>query len=65
MRDLGDVFMRIASRHDRRCEQISVFAHWYWKSTMARQIARNRGSAVMDVAVWNGDIANPVAREAR
>jgi ubiquinone/menaquinone biosynthesis C-methylase UbiE len=60
---LDDVFTRISSRYDRLCDVFSLLAHRYWKSTMARQIARDRGSTVLDVASGTGDIAIRVARQ--
>jgi demethylmenaquinone methyltransferase / 2-methoxy-6-polyprenyl-1,4-benzoquinol methylase len=60
---LDDVFTRISSRYDRLCDVFSLLAHRYWKSTMARQIARDRGSTVLDVASGTGDIAIRVARK--
>ena len=59
-----DVFTRIAGRYDRLCDVFSLLAHRYWKSTMARQIAGDRGSTVLDVASGTGDIALRVARRA-
>jgi demethylmenaquinone methyltransferase/2-methoxy-6-polyprenyl-1,4-benzoquinol methylase len=59
---LDDVFTRIAGRYDRLCDVFSLMAHRYWKSTMARQIARDPGLIVLDVASGTGDIALRVAR---
>jgi demethylmenaquinone methyltransferase/2-methoxy-6-polyprenyl-1,4-benzoquinol methylase len=56
-----DVFTRIAGRYDRLCDVFSVFAHRYWKSVMARQIAGDPGSLLLDVASGTGDIALRVA----
>jgi demethylmenaquinone methyltransferase / 2-methoxy-6-polyprenyl-1,4-benzoquinol methylase len=60
---LDDVFTRISSRYDRLCDVFSLLAHRYWKSTVARQIARDRGLTVLDVASGTGDIAIRVARQ--
>jgi len=57
-----DVFTRIAGRYDRLCDVFSLLAHRYWKSTMAREIAGNRGSVILDVASGTGDIALRVAK---
>jgi demethylmenaquinone methyltransferase/2-methoxy-6-polyprenyl-1,4-benzoquinol methylase len=57
-----DVFTRIAGRYDRLCDVFSLLAHRYWKATMARQIAGDRGLIVLDVASGTGDIALRVAR---
>jgi demethylmenaquinone methyltransferase/2-methoxy-6-polyprenyl-1,4-benzoquinol methylase len=57
-----DVFTRIAGRYDRLCDVFSLLAHRYWKSTMARQIAGDRGLSVLDVASGTGDIALRVAQ---
>jgi demethylmenaquinone methyltransferase/2-methoxy-6-polyprenyl-1,4-benzoquinol methylase len=59
---LDDVFTRIAGRYDRLCDVFSLLAHRYWKSTMARRIAGDRGLIVLDVASGTGDIALRVAR---
>jgi demethylmenaquinone methyltransferase/2-methoxy-6-polyprenyl-1,4-benzoquinol methylase len=59
---LDDVFTRIAGRYDRLCDVFSLLAHRYWKSTMARQIATDRGLTLLDVASGTGDIALRVAR---
>jgi demethylmenaquinone methyltransferase/2-methoxy-6-polyprenyl-1,4-benzoquinol methylase len=59
---LDDVFTRIAGRYDRLCDVFSLLAHRYWKATMARQIAGDRGLTVLDVASGTGDIALRVAR---
>jgi demethylmenaquinone methyltransferase/2-methoxy-6-polyprenyl-1,4-benzoquinol methylase len=59
---LDDVFTRIAGRYDGLCDVFSLLAHRYWKSTMARQIADDRGLNVLDVASGTGDIALRVAR---
>ena len=56
-----DVFSRIAGRYDRLCDVFSLLAHRHWKSTMARQIARDAGEELLDVASGTGDIALRVA----
>ncbi len=60
-----DVFTRIAARYDRLCDVFSLLAHRYWKSTMAREIAGDRGSVILDVASGTGDIAVRVAKRCR
>ena len=57
-----DVFSRIASRYDRLCDVFSLFAHRYWKATLARRIACDAGGSLLDVASGTGDIALRVAR---
>jgi ubiquinone/menaquinone biosynthesis methyltransferase len=59
---LDDVFSRIAGRYDRLCDVFSLLAHRYWKATMARRIADDRGSVILDVASGTGDIALRVAQ---
>lgn len=59
---LDDVFTRIAGRYDRLCDVFSLLAHRYWKTVMARHIARDPGSSLLDVASGTGDIAIRVAR---
>ena len=60
---LDDVFTRISSCYERFCDVFSLLAHRYWKSTIARQIAPDRRSTVLDVASGTGDIAIRVARQ--
>ena len=60
--ELDDVFTRIAGRYDRLCDVFSLLAHRHWKSTMARQIARDEGFTILDVASGTGDIALRVAK---
>lgn len=56
-----DVFTRIAGRYDGLCDIFSLFAHRYWKSTMAGQIGRHQWKTLLDVASGTGDIALRVA----
>ncbi|NVJ98929.1 MAG: ubiquinone/menaquinone biosynthesis methyltransferase [Alphaproteobacteria bacterium] len=51
-----NVFGRIAGRYDRLCDIFSFGIHRQWKSKMARAMAREQASFILDVASGTGDI---------
>jgi len=54
--DEDNVFGRIAGRYDRLCDIFSLGIHRQWKSRMARAMAREQASFILDVASGTGDI---------
>lgn len=51
-----NVFGRIANRYDRLCDIFSLGIHRQWKTHMARAMAREKASLILDVASGTGDI---------
>jgi demethylmenaquinone methyltransferase/2-methoxy-6-polyprenyl-1,4-benzoquinol methylase len=51
-----DVFGRIASRYDLLCDLFSVGLHRYWKRRVAKLIARESWTDLLDAASGTGDI---------
>src|ERR1700734_3723393 len=51
-----DVFRRIASRYDLLCDVFSLGIHRLWKRSVARRIASEEWSTVLDGATGTGDI---------
>lgn len=51
-----DVFGRIASRYDLLCDVFSLGIHRLWKRRVARRIAGERWSVLLDGATGTGDI---------
>jgi ubiquinone/menaquinone biosynthesis methyltransferase len=51
-----DVFGRIASRYDILCDLFSLGIHRIWKREVARQIATERWSTLLDTATGTGDV---------
>jgi len=51
-----DVFGRIASRYDRLCDIFSFGIHRLWKNRVAKRIARENWSTLLDGATGTGDI---------
>lgn len=51
-----DVFGRIANRYDRLCDIFSFGIHRLWKSRVAKRIARENWSTLLDGATGTGDI---------
>jgi demethylmenaquinone methyltransferase / 2-methoxy-6-polyprenyl-1,4-benzoquinol methylase len=51
-----DVFGRIASRYDRLCDVFSFGIHRLWKRSVARRIASEDWSTLLDGATGTGDI---------
>jgi demethylmenaquinone methyltransferase / 2-methoxy-6-polyprenyl-1,4-benzoquinol methylase len=51
-----DVFGRIASRYDLLCDVFSFGIHRLWKRAVARRIAREEWSVLVDGATGTGDI---------
>jgi ubiquinone/menaquinone biosynthesis methyltransferase len=57
-----NVFARIAGRYDRLCDIFSLYAHRYWKATMARRISAHPGVEVLDIACGTADIPLRIAK---
>jgi ubiquinone/menaquinone biosynthesis methyltransferase len=57
-----DVFGRIASRYDILCDLFSLGIHRIWKREVARQIAEERWSTLLDAATGTGHILLRVLR---
>ncbi|MFL6599896.1 MAG: ubiquinone/menaquinone biosynthesis methyltransferase [Steroidobacteraceae bacterium] len=51
-----DVFGRIASRYDLLCDLFSLCIHRHWKRRVAKYIAREPWTELLDVACGTGDI---------
>jgi demethylmenaquinone methyltransferase/2-methoxy-6-polyprenyl-1,4-benzoquinol methylase len=51
-----DVFGRIASRYDLLCDVFSLGIHRLWKRSVARRIASEDWSTLLDGATGTGDI---------
>lgn len=51
-----DVFGRIASRYDKLCDVFSFGIHRLWKRRVARRIASESWSTLLDGATGTGDI---------
>ncbi len=51
-----DVFARIARRYDLLCDLFSLGAHRVWKNHMARRLAQDPATVILDVASGTGDI---------
>ena len=51
-----DVFGRIASRYDLLCDVFSFGIHRLWKRAVARRIAREQWTTLLDGATGTGDI---------
>lgn len=56
-----DIFARMAESYDLLCDLFSVYAHRYWKSRLAREIAETPGTEFLDIAAGTGDIGLRVA----
>ena len=54
---VDDVFARIAGRYDMLCDIFSFGIHRLWKGRMAKAMAAEEGSSILDVASGTGDIA--------
>ncbi len=54
--DRDDVFGRIASRYDVLCDLFSLGIHRYWKSRVAKVIAAEPWTELLDAASGTGDI---------
>lgn len=57
-----DVFGRIASRYDFLCDLFSLGIHRLWKRKVARVIAKEPWSRLLDCATGTGDIIVRVLR---
>jgi len=57
-----DVFGRIASRYDTLCDLFSLAIHRYWKRRVAKIIAQESWSDLLDCATGTGDIILRVLR---
>ena len=61
--DHDDVFGRIATRYDLLCDLFSLGIHRLWKRRVARVIARERWTRMLDCATGTGDIILRVLRQ--
>ncbi len=57
-----DIFGRMAESYDLLCDLFSLYAHRYWKSSLAKVIAATPGENLLDVAAGTGDIGLRVAK---
>ena len=60
--EADDVFARIAGRYDLLCDIFSLLIHRLWKDRMARQLARELGSDLLDLCAGTGDIPQRALR---
>src|ERR1700691_4056955 len=51
-----DVFSRIAGRYDLMCDLFSLGIHRHWKSRVARHIAEENWTRLLDAASGTGDV---------
>jgi demethylmenaquinone methyltransferase/2-methoxy-6-polyprenyl-1,4-benzoquinol methylase len=56
-----DVFSRIAGRYDLMCDLFSLGIHRHWKSRVARHIAQENWTRLLDAASGTGDVVLRVA----